>query len=425
MTTLTNFNFLADTDSAASRVARRALKDFYFPSETSNDRGVWNAAFNTLLPGPMQLQALSRYGNVVASYDLLNRPYALLQSVLGGDTLGIVQPSTVFSDAAGTVPKTVFGAGVAAMRSQSNALFGVQTVSGQRPLWARHPARGRVNRSLADTANITSGTGWGIIRVSRADAPDSATGQPATTVTANATDANGAYISMPNLTLAAGQHTLSAVVKGTGWFTLRPSRDGTFGDAAQAWFNLGTGVAGTVSLAGGAAQFTAVSATISAVGDGYQVSVTFTLASTTTVALRLYAVDGNASLAVTSGAAFRVEAPQIEAGASRTGYQIARASGLDVTETGQRNIHYLSNDLIDDALPHTLAAGTYSVARMDRAGYSLTENVVHAGGAFDLLGSTSRLYAVHLHNQSGGLLTTAQKALLQTVFQYAGQGATV
>jgi hypothetical protein len=424
MTTLTNFNFLADTDSAASRVARRALKDFYFPSETSNDRGVWNAAFNTLLPGPMQLQALSRYGNVVASYDLLNRPYALLQSVLGGDTLGIVQPTTVFSDAAGTVQQTVFGAGVAAMRSLSNALFGEQTVSGQRPLWARHPARGLVNILNANTADLAAGAGWGgSFRISRVAAGNGPTGEPQATLTATETNINGSALTTLQ-TMPAGTYTLSAVVSGAGWVALRPSREMDFVDAVQAWFNLSTGAVGLVNAASGSSRITTPVAAIEAAGAGWRISLRFTVTSETTVNVRLYTVDADSSLAVTAGATVNASAPQLEIGTAATGYQ-RRDSAFNITETGQRNVHYLSNDLIDDALPHTLAAGTYSVARMDRTGYSLTENVVHAGGAFNLLGSTSRLYAVHLHNQSGGLLTTAQKAVLQTVFQYAGQGATV
>jgi hypothetical protein len=76
-------------------------------------------------------------------------------------------------------------------------------------------------------------------------------------------------------------------------------------------------------------------------------------------------------------------------------------------------------------LPHTLAAGTYTVAKMTREGYDLTEGVVHAGGAFDLIDDTSRTYAIHLHDEAGGLLSAAEKAVLEAVFEYAGEGATV
>ena len=62
---------------------------------------------------------------------------------------------------------------------------------------------------------------------------------------------------------------------------------------------------------------------------------------------------------------------------------------------------------------------------MTREGYDLTEGVVHAGGAFDLINDTSRTYASHLHDEAGGLLSAAEKAVLQSVFEYAGEGATV
>jgi hypothetical protein len=115
---------------------------------------------------------------------------------------------------------------------------------------------------------------------------------------------------------------------------------------------------------------------------------------------------------------------QFEAGDTATSWQ-NNQSASDVTETGRRSVYYLRDDLVDDALPHTLEAGTYTVARMGRTGYIFTENVVHAGGAFDLLSGTGRDYAVLLHNQAGGLLSAAEKSVLQSVFEYAGEGATV
>jgi hypothetical protein len=350
--------------------------------------------------------------------------YGYLQSVLGGDTLGIVMPTTVFSDTSGTTPQATFGGVVRALRSQSGALFGVQTTAGQEPLFARHPDAGLRNILPANSTNLTSGAGWATLRAGRADAVNSATGEPATLLTATETSVNGGYLQATTITLAAGTYTVSSIVKGSAFAMWQVVESTVTANFARAWINATTGVLGSAIVNGAATTITAITHARTAVGDGWRHAVTFTLNATTTIFLRQFIADANAGFAVTLGATLRVEAPQFEAGASATGYQ-RRVSASDVTETGRRSVNYLFGDGIGDALPFTLPAGTYTVARMSRTGYSFTENVVHAGGAFDLLSGTGRDYAVLLHNEAGGLLSAAEKSVLQSVFEYAGEGATV
>jgi hypothetical protein len=136
------------------------------------------------------------------------------------------------------------------------------------------------------------------------------------------------------------------------------------GDRATAWFNLGTGEVGAVGLAGGASVFTAATSAIEPVGDGYRVSLTYTIGSAEVIANRFYAVDGNNALAVTSGATYRIEAPQLEAGSVVTPYQ-RRVSAFDITEAGQRSVYYLAPDGVDDFMDLVTAfapAGAYTLA---------------------------------------------------------------
>lgn len=374
MTSITGVNFLTETSSAAVNAARRVLKDFYRPDVTSDDRGDWNVAFNSVLPSADQIAATQRWSRSREIYALLDDPFELLHARFGGIAgaqLLPITPDTVFTDEAGTTPAD-FGQTVGAIRDMGGTIRATQATPGSRPTYARQPASGIRNILPADTTNITSGTGWGTLRASRAAAPDSATGEPATTLTATETNVNGAFLQAGAIALAEGQYTLSAVLKGSGWAMLQIALSTDNAQTVRAWFNLGTGATGTANFAG--AAFSASSNAIAAVGDGYRCSITFTVAASGSFFLRPFVVDGNASNAVTNGAAIRIEQPQFEAGATATAYQ-RRVSSFDITETGVRDIYALAFDGIDD---HLVLGTAFNPA----GAYTLAAGVNVPGGAF-------------------------------------------
>jgi hypothetical protein len=276
-----------------------------------------------------------------------------------------VLPGRVFTDTIGATP-ALPGNTVAVLRDSQGRIVANQTTTAARLTFARRPASGLRNILPAETPNITSGSGWAVVRASRADAAGNATGEPATDLTATETNVNGAFVRAALVTLPAGTYTMSAVVKGTGWFLLRPGANAVFTDNAQAWFNLGTGAAGTVSLGSGASAFTGTpTSTITPVGDGaYRCTLTFTLGASVEIAPSFYLVDANAGNPVTSGATVRLEAPQLELAGAATTYQ-RRVSAFDITEAETRAAYYLWADGFDDFMTLATAfapTGGYTVA---------------------------------------------------------------
>lgn len=284
-----------------------------------------------------------------------------LQDLYPGTLHVPISPDTLFTDTVGTL-LAVQGQPVAAARDLRRVLVTTQATVAARPVLARHPAVGTRNILPANSTNITDGAGWATLRASRAAAPDSATGEPATILTATETNVNGGFLQAGLLTLAPGTYTLSAPLAGSGWAMLQIALSTDGAQTARAWFNLGTGTTGSANFAG--AAFSAVSSGIVAVGDGYRCRITFTVAVSGTFFLRPFVVDGNASNAVTLGAAIRIEAPQFEIGSAASAYQ-RRVSAFDVTEAGQRDLWYLSLDGIDDFMGLASAfapAGAWTLA---------------------------------------------------------------
>lgn len=251
----------------------------------------------------------------------------------------------LFLDMAGTEPARTPGQPIALMRDLSaNANHATQPNPAQRPILGRHPARGVANIYPANTTNLL---GWPTTRLTSVTAPESTSGEQAVNLTATVAHASGAFLRNGLVALPSGVYTLSAHAKGNGWFVLRAGVEADFNDAAVAWFDLGAGVAGNATLTSGASVIASPSASVTPVGDGYHLALTFTVTAVAALSMRFYLVDGDASLAVTPGASARLEAPQLEAGAQATPYQ-RRVSQYDITEAGQRSLWYLSADGVDD-----------------------------------------------------------------------------
>jgi hypothetical protein len=291
-----------------------------------------------------------------------------------------LRPNRMYSDTAGTTLIAGPGSEVAAMRDSRGVLVATQTTFGARLKYAVAPLSGIRNILPVNTTNIATGVNWAMVRASRAAAATSATGEPAADITATSTDVNGAYLQATSLTLPAEQYSLSGVFKGTGWVMLNvaDSTDGT--EQTRAWFNLGAGVVGSV-VRGGTA-FTAATSAISVEGDGFRCTMTYTTDASRTVFHRFITVDANASNAVTTGATLRIEAPQLETGAARTAYQ-RRVSEFDVTQAGDRSIHQLAFDGVDDFM--SLAAdfapaGAYTMAAV-RTGSGFPGGITYESAA--------------------------------------------
>jgi hypothetical protein len=278
-----------------------------------------------------------------------------------------LDPLRMFSDVAGTTLIAGPGADVAAMRDSRGVPVLTQATAAARLKYAVAPLSGIRNILPVNTTNIATGAIWGVLRASRAAAATSATGDPAADITATSTDVNGAFLQAASLTLPAGQYSLSGVFKGTGWVMLQVADSTTGTEQTRAWFNLSTGVVGTVSRGGTA--FTAATSAISVEGDGFRCTMTYTTDASRTLFHRFFTVDANAGNAVTAGATFRIEAPQLETGAVRTAYQ-RRVSEFDVTQAGQMSIHQLAFDGVDDFMSfdsNFAPAGAYTMAAVRTA----------------------------------------------------------
>lgn len=207
-----------------------------------------------------------------------------------------------------------------------------------RPTLARHPASGLRNlftiptEDFADVGWLTQGGAWGAIdsKGFQEFTEDTATGQH--------------RLFEDGLPMTSGSdYTLSATVEYVDrqWVFLALF-DGV--TTIRAWFDLLNGVKGSVDAG-------ATSAMV-ADGEGYAISITRTAASTTSSAnAQLSASIGDNASANYAGAGLKFKAAkyQFEESATATPYQ-KRVNQYDVTQSGQRDLWYLSFDGVDDCL---------------------------------------------------------------------------
>lgn len=275
----------------------------------------------------------------------------------------------LFQDSAGTIAADAPGHPVGFMRDLSGTgNHAVQTVSSQRPMLGRHPARGLENRL---PNNTTDGAATGVLGEGGAlpdgwDAsfPGGAAGSvEVVTVGADYIDLhiiqtadspNGAALIRPvppggsipvaqgeNWTFSIGLALIDGSLGGNGTVQLRGSeRNASLSVIASPTFLNPVPVTATLARYGGAA--------VIADADTVVLTPDFRVASTGPW-----------------DATFRLSLPQLERGTEATNVQIARAGGFDVTEAGQRSLWYLQPDGVDDWMQlgtPFIGADSYTIA---------------------------------------------------------------
>jgi hypothetical protein len=166
-------------------------------------------------------------------------------------------------------------------------------------------------------------TGWGGFRFNVASANVTAPSgkTPVSLVAASETNASGAAVSQ-NFSPTANRFSLSVFAKAaTGSFLLlRPQNNASFGQSAQAWFNLSSAT-GTLVNSDGAVFANATQATQSFINGWVRCTVSFDILTTGfTGNARLYIVDSSGSLAVTNAASIYLWGAQLEQASTPSTY---------------------------------------------------------------------------------------------------------
>ncbi|MCG7520837.1 hypothetical protein [Ruegeria sp. Ofav3-42] len=314
-----------------------------------------------------------------------NSPF--LQSLFSGADGFVLAPwdhQTMFQDVVGTIAANAPGHPVGRGGNHvGNEYHAVRSVNDDyRPTIARHPGSG-LRQNLNGTADFSgftfggSGSGSNTLEVNSTTAPDG------TLTAARATFSAANQVFTHALNLPSGDYTGSLWIKGVAGKTIRCRLSG--------------GGEFTHSFNGSWEQ---ISASISGV------------------------VPTSFNISTWAGSTARVVEiwhPQHEAGTAITPYQ-KRVDRYDVTETGQRDIWYLSDDQIDDELTVTLPDLGSDATEFwaDEGGVTINGAQTIGAGNRALPGS-ARLYAYGIIDRAFSALETAR--LQQYLEMKSGAGS--
>lgn len=244
--------------------------------------------------------------------------------------LDMTDRSTLFQDAAGTVPAVNPGDPVGFVRDKSGQdNHARQAVASRRPVLARHPTSG-LRQLLVGTHDITTAY-WNPGFVTKANAE---TFYETTANTLHGINQNPGF-RYDNLC------TLSAEVKGIGrdWIRLQINAS----PSQYAFFNIQNGTIGTVSNDS--------TANISQSTDGYWLCELRSNVINANTCI-FYSAAFNQAWGDSVGdptKGYSIRRPQLELGSARSPYQECKTS-FDVTETGYGDQWHLKLDGVDDCL---------------------------------------------------------------------------
>ncbi len=289
-----------------------------------------------------------------------------------------VDPSDIgrmFQDDAGATRVANVGQSVGLARDKLGGLSNaIQATPGLRPKYARTPVGGRrnlyTNTGFSGGATGTPGTaptGWtigfatGSITAITADA---ALGGNSVTVSATAARQ---FLHQQFSPAAGTTWTLSVdvVLSQTTQMDTCIAFASQPVDATQVFFLNGAQVSNLTQIPAGV----------------HKVAVRMILTATAGTNVQARVGIGCSGLATGS---VKVMNPQLEAGATATGYQLM-ASVTDIVEDGKPSVWHLYDDLVDDVLPWTATAGTYDVMYVSDTGVVMTLVSQSLSGAVDAL----------------------------------------
>lgn len=298
--------------------------------------------------------------------------------------------TTMFQDSAGITPVTAPAQPVGRILDKSGrGTHATQSTSASRPTYGIVPATGR--RNLLTFSEQFDNAAWTSTSIT---ITANAVVAPNGTTTAEKIVANTGIsptLSQLLTAISGSAYTATVYAKAAELSWLRFQIDWITGTRV-AWFNLSTGIVGTVQ--------SGLTASISAVGnDWYRCSVTATSNNTTG---RVRFIGTNADNTAINGdgtSGIHLWGAQLELGSTATAYQRV-VTAFEVTEANVASLSYLSFDGIDDFMvTPTITPGTdkvqvfTGVRKLSDATtgvpVELSTNAQSVNGAFTLFTATS------------------------------------
>jgi hypothetical protein len=373
MSFISQVDFATETDSDAFNAGRRALLNVLFPEEDSEDRGVWNARFNSLLPPSLLIQPSSRPAHFRQSYALLNNPVALVHSIAttADPTALVIDAELMKASTDGTGDAPAFGVGAGSFVDHSGALVGFQATLGHRPIRARRPRTGVRNRANGSAAPENNSF-W----VASASQNGVTATRLATGVNAQGPWAEYGVVGVASATSLIGVYGVASRTPAapTQAWNMSFFAERVSGDAPPAECGVraeiieeiapttNNGGASSVPYAGSSRQEVAIPRTLSGVGTNQ--------------------VFGEVKIRTASGATvdyvIRIQAVQFEQSAARTNYQF-NYSQFDITEAGVPDVVGFAPDSIAQHMQLATAfqpAGDYTLIGAGVFARSATRNIL-------------------------------------------------
>ena len=297
------------------------------------------------------LQCRAGSTNTSASYGTLDSNNSL------GNVSMIVVPTT------NTMWITLYGFGAGDSATFDNisvvkiqGSHATQSDSTKRPVFARHPERGRVNL-LKYTEELDNGV-WTLAGTT---VTPNATIAPDGTTTADKVIANTALSQHrvdQTSTSTSGVQTLSAYLKTAGY--------------GYTWMRIGS-VGAVVNIANGVTGFISSGVTVQSqdVGNGWRrVSITTSAGANEIARINMMPTSATADYSGDGTSGIYIWGAQLEEANEATGYQKV-VDDYDITESGYKSVYYLQFDGVNDLLLiNNLTSGNTPLTAL--FGYSAT-----------------------------------------------------